>query len=128
MGLYEKSSNPVVTMGLLFLHSCRKYFYRSVQKMRTITNLIKPGFHVYVLFDNHSLCRQFLIQAEWEGFTIGDKQNPTEIDDTNVLAVLHDKKLCHLGFASHMALHSAQKNIIRINYGKYINGEKHYTL
>ncbi len=96
--------------------------------MRTITNLIKPGFHVYVLFDNHSLCRQFLIQAEWEGFSIGDKQKPTEIEETDVLAVLPDRKLCHLGFASRMALHSSQNNIIRIDYEKYINGEQNYLV
>lgn len=36
--------------------------------MRTITNLINPEKHIYVLFNNQALCRQFLAQAEWEGF------------------------------------------------------------
>ena len=72
--------------------------------MRTITNLINPEKHIYVLFNNQALCRQFLAQAEWEGFTIGNKK-PTEIEWTDALAVQPDKKLCHLGFASRMALH-----------------------
>lgn len=83
--------------------------------------------HIYVLFNNQALCRQFLSQAEWEGFTIDDKK-PTEIEWTDALAVQPDKKLCHLGFASRMALHSSQKNIVRIDYEKYINGAKHYTV
>ena len=95
--------------------------------MRTITNLINPEKHIYVLFNNQALCRQFLAQAEWEGFTIDDKK-PTEIEWTDALAVQTDKKLCHLGFASRMALHSSQKNIIRIDYEKYINGARNYTV
>ena len=95
--------------------------------MRTITNLINPEKHIYVLFNNQALCRQFLAQAEWEGFTIGYKK-PTEIEWTDVLAIQPDKKLCHLGFASRMALHSSQRNIVRIDYEKYINGAKHYTV
>ena len=95
--------------------------------MRTITNLITPEKHIYVLFNNQALCRQFLSQAEWEGFTIGNKK-PTEIEWTDVLAVQPDKKLCYLGFASRMALHSSQRNIVRIDYEKYINGAKHYTV
>ena len=54
--------------------------------MRTITNLINPEKHIYVLFNNQALCRQFLSQAEWEGFTIGNKK-PTEIELTDALAV-----------------------------------------
>lgn len=95
--------------------------------MRTITNLMDPKKHIYVLFNSQALCRQFLAQAEWEGFTIGEKK-PTEIGWTDVLAVLPGKKLCHLGFVSRMALHSSQKSIVRIDYEKYINGAKKYTV
>ncbi len=94
--------------------------------MRTITNLITPGKHVYVRFNTKELCRQFLQQAEWEGFTIGEDGKPTDIELTDVLAVQPEKKLCHLGWASHMAYHANPKNVIRIDYEKYINGEKKY--
>ncbi len=48
------------------------------------------------------------------------------IEFTDVLAVQPKKKLCHLGWASHMAYHANPKNVIRIDYEKYINGEKKY--
>ncbi len=96
--------------------------------MRTITNLINPGIHVYVHFNTNNLCRQFLQQAEWEGFTIGENGKPTDIELTSVLAIQPGKRLCHLGWASHMAYHSKAKNVIRVDYEKYINGEKRYFL
>lgn len=94
--------------------------------MRTITNLINHEKHVYVILATKELCRQFLIQAEWEGFTVGENGKPTEIEYADVLAVLPDKKLCHLGFVSRMALHSNHKNVVRVDYEKYINGDKHF--
>ncbi len=96
--------------------------------MRTIKNLINPKKHIYVLFNNKDLCRQFLEQAEWEGFTIGENGKPTDIELTDVLAVQPGNKLCHLGFVSRMALRSNQKNIDRIDYEKYINGHRNYLV
>ncbi len=96
--------------------------------MRTIKNLINPEKHIYVLFNNKDLCRQFLEQAEWEGFTIGDNGKPTDIEPTDVIAVQPNNKLCHLGFVSRMALRSKQKNIVRIDYEKYINGDRKYLV
>ncbi len=96
--------------------------------MRTITNLINAEKHIYVRFKTKALCRQFLQQAEWEGFTIGDNGKPTDIELTDVLAVLPDKKLCHLGWASHMAYHSNHKNVSRIDYEQYINGGKKFYI
>ncbi len=94
--------------------------------MRTITNLITPGKHVYIHFETKDLCRQFLQQAEWEGFTIGDDGKPTDIESTDILAVMTGKKLCHLGWSSRMAFSMNPKNVIRIDYGKYINGARKY--
>ena len=94
--------------------------------MRTFTNLITPGTYVYVHFKDKDLCRQFLQQAEWEGFTIGEGGKPTDIELTEVLAILPEKKLCHLGWASHMAYHANPKNMTRVEYEKYINGERKY--
>ncbi len=96
--------------------------------MRTITNLIKPKMHVYVKFNNGALCRQFMQQAEWEGFTVGEDGKPTDIEWTDIIAVQSGKKLCHLGWASHMAYHMKPKNVMRIDYEKYINGCKRYLV
>ncbi len=96
--------------------------------MRTITNLIEKEKHVYVKFNNEELCRQFMLQAEWEGFTIGKEGKPTDIELTQVIKVKPQKKLSHLvGFSGHMLYHSKQKNVVRIDYERYINGLKKYT-
>ncbi len=96
--------------------------------MRTITNLTNAKKHIYVKLGSKELCRQFMLQAEWEGFTVGDSGKPTDIEWTDIIAVYPNKKLCRLGRAGHMLYHAKHKNVVRVDYEKYINGHKRYLI
>ncbi len=96
--------------------------------MRTITNLIKPKIHVYVYFKSQDLCRHFLKQAESEGFTGGVSGKPTTMAASDILAVLPENKLCYLGYIGRMAYQTNADNVLRVDYEKYIKGEKEYLI
>ncbi len=96
--------------------------------MRTVTNLITPSKHVYVKFNSPALCRQFLLQAEWEGFTAGNGEKPTDIENTDILAVADGKRLCRIGWAGRMLYQADTENVIRVDYEKYINGYKRFLV
>lgn len=60
---------------------------------------------LYIKFKSTEQCRLFLKKAEEEGFMFGDIK-PTHNKPSDIIAVLHHKKLCYVGFVGHMALGS----------------------
>ena len=92
---------------------------------QTIKQLSQLDGRVYVHFKTDALCRQFLIQAEQEGFTFGDGANPTERHTSDIIAVNNDMTINYVGTVGHIAYGSGTKYIrakklIRIDYEDYI--------
>lgn len=90
----------------------------------TIRQLSQMNGRVYVYFKTESLCRQFLIQAEQEGFTFQDGVKPTERHISNVIAVNKDYTINYVGTIGHIAFGSNIKRIedeslIRIDYAEF---------
>lgn len=92
----------------------------------TIKNLSQMDGRVYVFFKREALCKQFLSQAEQEGFTFQDGAKPTERHTSDIIAVNNDFTINYVGSVGHVAFGSNVKKIgeeklMRINYEKFIS-------
>lgn len=92
-----------------------------------IKHLSQMNGRVYVFFKTDNLCRQFLTQAEREGFTFQDGAKPTERHTSDVIAVNKDYTINYVGTVGHIAFGSNIKKIgdeslIRIDYAEFIRG------
>ena len=104
--------------------------------MRTVGELLLNNGRIYVWFSSRDLCRQFLEQAEREGFRFGDGARPTKRDLDEFLAISPDWTLNYIGGMGRLAFWSSKyvgvgrdrQKIIRINYEKYIEGSDDYFI
>lgn len=103
-------------------------FIKISKKQRTITNLLKYKGMIYIYLQSSEICRDFYKQAEYEGFKF-NKLNPTSVKTTDIVRLYHNRQMNFCGFVGHMAFGSGSgisENICRIDYFKYITGEKDY--
>lgn len=100
--------------------------------MRNVTELSKSNGKVYVYLRNEVIVRKFLKDAENEGFTFGDGEKPTARPGNNLYVVNRDWTISHVGWTGHMAFQSAkrigEKELIRVDYEKYLLGEEEYLI
>lgn len=94
---------------------------------RTIKELSNQNGRVYVYFANAELGKEFMKQAEKEGFTFGDGVKPTEREASVIMAVNRDDTINFVGHVGMMAFGSGIKAIgneplIRVDFEKYKNG------
>ena len=79
-----------------------------------------PGCVIYIYLDSVEKGRQFLQEAEAEGFTFGDGAKPTSRHPSDLFALGEDKTLCYVGFVGHMAYKAAHtignKPLVKIEY------------
>lgn len=97
---------------------------------KTLTHLrsILKG-RIYICLKDESTCKQFLEQAETEGFRFGNNK-PTESPMDNIIALEHNKQLSFVGFAGHMAVQcngGSNYSLIIVDYDKYIAGAEIYV-
>lgn len=100
--------------------------------MRTVSDLTKMDGRVYVYLCNDTVRRKFLLDAETEGFTFGDGENPTKRPMDDIYAVNRNHTLNFIGWAGHMAYHNPRAvfgiGLIRVDYEKYILGFMDYVI
>lgn len=97
---------------------------------RTVKQLSKLNGKVYVYLEDEKIAKQFMQDAEAEGFRFG-KIKPTENGISNIIAIEENKQLSYVGFVGHMAFQcpsGVEGNFYRIDYKKYINGDKDFIL
>ena len=102
--------------------------------MRTITNLYNEGDTVFIRFENDAIGKSFLQDAENEGILMNGKTPPTK-GSPNEVYMLDKNFSIHpiSGFVMSMFYNSGVemndgKSVVRINYGKYINGDDDYII
>ena len=87
---------------------------------------------IYVYLASSALCDLFLQNAEKEGFTFGDGVKPAERERDDIFALNNDWTINYVGFVGHMAFANANnvinKKLIRVDYGKYLSGNKDYII
>jgi len=99
--------------------------------MRTVAALLKNNPKVYVCFTSDALCRQFLKNAEEEGFSFGNGIQPTQRESDRVLILKADWSICYLNSISQMAFRAnlPVNGVIipKVDYGKYLAGWDDYS-
>lgn len=80
---------------------------------QTIKQLSQLDGRVYVHFKTEALCRQFLIQAEQEGFTFEDGAKPTDRHTSDIIAVNNNNTLNYVGTVGHIAFGSSVKVTVK---------------
>lgn len=80
---------------------------------------------IYVYLATEEIGRQFLQDAENEGFTFCDGVKPTERKADCIFAVNDDMTINYVGFVGHIAYQSANKignkPLIKIDYRDILN-------
>ena len=75
---------------------------------------------IYVYLATEDISKQFLQDAENEGFTFCDGVKPTERDADIIFAINNDMTINYVGFVGHMAYQVADKignqPLIKIDY------------
>lgn len=104
-----------------------------MNKNRTIKELVNTGRteKVYVYICNDEIGKKFMQQAEDEGFVFGDGVKPTERCYAEIMAVNDDITINFVGSIGRMAFGSnaafvGGKNLVRVDFEKYIAGESNY--
>lgn len=93
---------------------------------KTIRELTELNGRVYVYLADEATGRQFLEQAEQEGFTFGDGVEPTQRHWSDLMAVNHDGTINYVGTNSRIAWSSGAKTVggetlIRVDYRRYLS-------
>ena len=124
-----------------FMHSFWKTFKGSVymeikdftaedDKARTISDLLSADTRLYVYCCDKNISRRFMADAQREGFTFGDGAKPTERPTDDIIAINNDKTINYVGFVGHLAFKTAftvaGKALVKVDYKKYISGNKYY--
>jgi hypothetical protein len=101
-----------------------------MKKERTITALLNLKGRVYVYLANKAIAERFMKDAEDECFAFGDGVKPTERETDDIIALNKDHTINYLGWCGHLAFKNPKafcpRPLIRVDYIKYITGEKHY--
>ena len=101
--------------------------------MKTIRELVNAECKkkVYIYLANDKIGKNFMKQAEEEGFVFGDGVKPTERNYSEIIAVNDDNTINFVNSIGRMAFGSGAENVgnrklVRVDYEKYINGESDY--
>lgn len=80
---------------------------------------------IYVYLDNADICKQFLQDAESEGFTFTDGTKPTQKHTSDIIAVNADATINYVGFVGRVAFQAANaignQPLVKIDYREYLN-------
>lgn len=98
-------------------------------KKTNITNLLKPGYKLYVYLEDQETALKFAKDAENEGFLFGDGKKPTERTMEMIMAVNEDKTINYVGFIGYIAYgckteNIGEKTLIRVDYKKQLQKNK----
>lgn len=96
---------------------------------RTVKKLSRLEGKVYVYLADENIAKQFLQDAEFEGFRFR-KIKPTDNGWSSIIAVGKNKQLSYVGFVGHMAFQypsGVNGNFYRVDYKKYIDGDEDFA-
>lgn len=102
-----------------------------MENKRTIKELSEMDGRVYVYLSNDEVGNLFLRNAKDEGIAYGDGASATSRKYAEIMAVNHDGTINFVGTNGRIAFGSGAKTIgdeklLRIDYQKYVSGEKDY--
>lgn len=120
-------SHPPVTMGVIFCFSLfmainlKGGFFMSRIKFFLSTYTGK----IYVYLATEDVGKQFLQDAENEGFTFCDGIKPTERTPANIIAINRDMTINYVGFVGRIAYQASNiignEPLVKIDYREIIS-------
>ena len=85
--------------------------------MKSIKELVmKETRPVYIHTPSKALARDFLKQAEKEGFLFGDGKRPTKKPLDDYYALHQDRTINYIGFVGRLRYNSNDDGILRVEY------------
>ena len=85
--------------------------------MKSIKELVmKETRPVYIHTPSKALAKDFLKQAEKEGFLFGDGKRPTKKPLDDYYALHQDLTMNYIGFVGRLKWKSGQEDILRVEY------------
>lgn len=97
---------------------------KKIRTLEELRNGIKGKIYIYI--DNEKIGKQFLQNAEAEGYRFG-KVKPTISGSSNIIALKKNKQLSYVGFVGHVEFQcGGNGDLTRIDYEKYINGNRNF--
>ena len=100
-----------------------------MEKKRSIEDIRKSiSGRIYIYLANEQIGKQFLIDAESEGYHFGSIK-PTDNSWSDIIALGPNKQLSYVGFVGHICFQcngGSNGNLTRIDYEKYLNGYKDF--
>lgn len=97
--------------------------------MKTIKDLVNStDKRVYVYLKDEATAKQFVANAELEGYRFGDGVEISKRSTDNYYAINRDMTVNFIGWVGRMAFHSKDPKLLRIDYAKYINSEDDYVI
>ncbi|MBQ2662116.1 MAG: hypothetical protein IJF80_05635 [Clostridia bacterium] len=83
---------------------------------------------IYIYLATADIGRQFLQDAENEGFMFGDGVKPTQREADSIFAIKDDMTINYVGFVGRIAYQAADrignKPLIKIDYQDVLNNQK----
>ncbi len=94
-------------------------------KQKTMIFCNKVPKHIYVFCRSSSIATHFLKDAQAEGFSL-----PTEKEIDSIFEINPDFTVSKIGWAGHILFHNGRnvKEVVRVDYGKYLSGSKNYLM
>lgn len=94
--------------------------------MSSIKSLLSAyAGRIYVYLATDDLGKQFLRDAENEGFTFCDGVKPTQREADSILAINDDMTINYVGFVGHMAYQASDlignQKLVKVDYRDVLN-------
>ena len=95
--------------------------------MRLLKDLFQNNLTVWIYCENETLQKQFLTQAEKEGFHAINGQNPTDLFLHKLYGINDNMTIGYLSaMIWNLTLKNGDDNHLRVDYGKYIAAEEDF--
>ncbi len=96
--------------------------------MRKIKELLQQGKKVYIVLPTKAMQYRFMSDADREGITFGDGVRAIDRMSSDIMALLPDGHICFVGWVGRMCFKQGGDSVLRVDYERYINGEKSYMI
>lgn len=100
----------------------------TTSEIRRIRDLLGRNEKIYIYLASERIGKEFLRNAEEEGLRFGEGSKPTQHRWSDVLAVMKNKTICYVGWVGRMRFHQRKCDLPRIDYERYMNGERKFGI
>ena len=96
--------------------------------MKSIKSLLDLPGRIYIFFDSVETKQKFIQQALSEGVPFGDGAIITERSLADIMVLETNGTVHYPGHFGILAFYSRDNSITRINYAKWISGDKKFVI